>query len=261
MPDILDTELREALGAEVPDGLAYREEYLRQIRSRVAQRSHRRAAMGVAAACIVAASAIALPQLLSPSGEEKQPDVATGGLQGEQQPAPWSDVEVPDDREGDDWFVVPGTAYLVADGTAGTARWLATSSDLAADSHGCIFVRSEALFRSMQASCFDTWRTGQTSRHFQFVGDRDAQYAVIAGAVSTDARSVTLTFSDGRTTSVAAVATPTSGELRFFAVAVATPARLDTVLPIDAQGQVAPPPPDLPWSVNCDEGCPTQPAN
>ncbi len=260
MPDILDAELREALRAELPDGLAYREEYLRQIRSRVTERSHRRAAMGVAAACIVAASAIAVAQLVSPPGQEKQPDVATGGPHGEQQPSPWSDVEVPDDREGEP-FVVPGTAYLVADGTAGTARWLAASGDVADDSHGCIFVRSEALFGSMQGGCFDTWRTDQTARHFEFTGDRDPRYAVIAGAVSTEARSVTLIFSDGRTTSVAAVATPTSAELRFFAVAVATPARLDTVHPIDAKGQVAPPPPNLPWSVNCDEGCPTQPAN
>lgn len=255
MPDILDTELREALGTEVPDQLAYREEHLRQIRARAQMRSYRRAAAGVAAACMVAASVIAVPHLFSPSGQENQSDVATGSPDGEQ-PSPWSDVEVPDDREGD-IFVVPGTAYLVADGAAGTASWLAASSDVADESHGCIFVRSEALFGSMQAGCFDTWRTDQSARFFRFTGDRDPQFAVVAGAVSTEARSVTLTFSDGRTVSAEAVATPTSAELRFFAVAVATPAHIDTVEPIDVGGQIAPPPPNLPWSVNCDSGCPT----
>lgn len=259
MPDILDTELREALGVEVPDGLAYREERLRQIRARAHKRSYRRAAAGLAAACIVAASAIVVSQLLSPPGEENQSGVATGGPDGEQ-PSPWSDVEVPDDREGD-LFVVPGTAYLVADGTAGTAQWLAASADVADDSHGCIFVRSEALFETMQAGCFDTWRTDQSARYFRFTGDREPQFEVIAGAVSTEARSVTLTFSDGRTASAEAVATPTSAELRFFAVAVPSPANIDTVEPIDADGQIAPPPPNLPWSVTCDRGCPTKPAD
>jgi len=259
MPDILDTELREALGVGVPDGLTYREERLRQIRARAHKRSYRRAAAGVAAACIVAASVIVVPQLLSPPGDENQSDVTTSGPDGEQ-PSPWSDVEVPDDREGD-IFVVPGTAYLVADGTAGTARWLAVSADVAEESHGCIFVRSEALFESMQAGCFDTWRTDQRARYFQFTGDRDPRFEVIAGAVGTEARSVTLTFTDGRTASVQAVATPTSAELRFFAVAVASPVDIDTVEPIDADGQIAPPPPNLPWSVTCDGGCPTKPAD
>lgn len=257
MPDVFDTELREVLGSEVPDRLVYHEEHLQRIRVRAQMRSRRRAAGGVVAACIVAVSAIAGPQLLSGPGQEN-PSVATGGPHDEQ-PSPWSDLEVPDDRTGD-LFVVPGTAYLVAEGTAGGAQWLASSSDLATDNPGCIFVRSDALFRTMQGGCFDTWRTGQTARYSKFTGERDPQFAVIAGAVSTEARSVTLTFSDGRTASAEAVATPSSSELRFFAVAVATPVDIDSVEPIDADGQTAPPPPNLPWSVNCDdEICPTPP--
>lgn len=257
MPDILDAELAEALGGETPNGLAYREEHLRQVHARALKRSHRRAAVGVAAACVAVASAGVAAEVFPRPVQENESGLVADGPS-EVQASPWSNVVVPDDREGD-LFVVPGTAYLVAEGSAGDAVWLAASADVLDDRRGCIFIRSEALFGTMQAGCFDSWRKGLDARHFRFEGDRNPEYAIVAGAVSTQARSVTVTFSDGRTTSAEAVATPSSTELRYFAVAVTTSATIASVDPVDANGQAVSPPPNLPWSTagNCGAGCPT----
>lgn len=129
-----------------------------------------------------------------------------------------------------------GKAWVVGRGSVAGRSWTVVSSGIGNDRSACLLADDEVFQRF--GICFDHWTPGQPADWTALSSVRpEVDAAAVAGFVPASARSVVVTFADGRSTVAAAVGTPTSSALRFFAVVV--PGRREvvrTVVPLGADG-------------------------
>lgn len=258
MADHTDHVLERTLGsADVPDSLQFRPDRLQDIRRRARRRGRTRLVSGLVGAAAVGVAATAVGSSLFTPGEvvTGAPSQDSSSAETDAQPSPWSDTPVAEDMDGPA-FSVPGTAYLIADGSVEGQQWVAASGNAADPSPSCVFVKGDGLFTTMQAACFDVWDGTELANWATFHPETAEEGTVIVGAVDTSARQVIITFDDGGREVVDAVATPTSGELRFFATSTSQPMAVRTVVPLDAAGAPAAPP-NKAQAPLCDSACPT----
>lgn len=163
-------------------------------------------------------------------------------------PEPWSD------RKHHDVPEHYRPAYVISEGTIAGRKWFAVShrapgqdggtSCVSTAPHGTVF---EPFY------CFAYWPEGKRANWYTSratIGAKtdpnQPEATLVLGATSTDARTVQVLLSNGRTYTTDAVGTPTSHRLRYFAVVVPVKdAKVDDVRPLDANGELADPPPPV----------------
>lgn len=240
MADLLDTE---RLGAELralASGVPDSGDPVAAVLGRVRRRRIRQRLGASALVGAVAASGL----LLVPYVAENMPGHAVdiGFTTSATPPPPWSDRIA----TGDD-FVGIDDPYVVAEGTVAGLGWTAASTDMDVQFRGCLLTSEWKLF-GRPFVCYDNWAAGRESKWDTEHANGDIEATLVFGAAGPQARTVRITVRDAPDTVVPAVATPTSPDLRFFATVLpSADARVDSVTPLDTNGDPADPPPGLPW--------------
>lgn len=257
----MNREIQEALKrrcAEPPPQLKYSEDRLAAIRRRGSQRRRRaQAAIGSVATTAIILIAIGVAGAVETGLPESDKGSAVG-TEGAVTPEPWSDVVVATDQSK---LPLPGSAYLVAEANTADGDWRAASFQPADDSHGCLVEIAAGVIATPSGTCFDAWPVEKAVQWDTWRGGPDSDYILILGATGMDARSVRVTFEGGAVYRTEAMATPTSDDLRFFALMPETPAHVQAVEAFTSNGTAAEPPSGLPWTVACDTAnpCPSAP--
>ncbi len=247
--------IREAVERAVPDSLSFDERRLGDIKRLARRRQRTRGVgLGVGAAAIATAGIFGAVAALG-GADAPQIEVATSSDTNSDMPPPqpYSDTEVPDGEA-----VLPGPSYVVAADPSGETDWKAVTMNPVDGDRGCVMVLSDDLYDTPMGNCFDTWKVGKLTRFDVYQGDRDSSITIVAGATGMSARSVIIRFDDGSSTVVDAVATPASGDLRFFAASTPSDVTVRDVEPLDDAGEPALPPDGLPWRYDCPDICPTE---
>ncbi len=239
MADLLDTERLGAQLRDLASGVPECRDPVTAVLGRVRRRRVRQRVSASALVGAVAASGL----LLVPYVSENLPghDVEIGFASGATPPPPWSDrIATGDDFAGID------DPYVVAEGTTAGRDWTMASTNEHGLFSGCL-VEGGGFF-GRQFMCYDGWAAGRASMWAAERVNGDIDATLVFGAAGPEARTVRISARDAADTIVPAVATPTSPDLRFFATVLpSADARVDSVTPLDANGDPAAPPPGLPW--------------
>lgn len=261
MSDERHAYMRDSVTKLLPQELKYHEGMLKGVRRRALKRRRAKLTLASAAAVSVVGMVfgVAVLSMTQPTGSADDSAVARdGGAAAE--PAPWSDEVLDDGAGGASTMVLPGTAYVVAQGTTAAGNWVSASFRPDEKSHGCIMEVAGRVFPQPFGTCFDTWGAERPVQWDAWRGGPKSRYMLVLGAVGTDARSVRVTFADGTVDHAKATATPTTNDLRFFAVVAEASTDVQTVDALTSDGAPAAPPAGLPWTVDCtpSDPCPTR---
>lgn len=241
--------VRGLLSSDMPSELLLHPHHLDRVVTRGERRARRRR-MTAAGGVLAVMSVVGITGVTWWSTTPPETTVADADLV----PAraePWSAVSVTTPT----WL--PDNSFLVAQGRARGPAWQVVSARLAHDEQGCLLKADADSMGDTHGVCFDTWPVGQTTQLRTWPLSDTQQLAV--GAVSATARTVEVQLSDGTTVTADAVATPSSDVLRYFAVPVPA-GSVEDVAGVTGNGEVAAPPPGLPWSSSCANSgapCPT----
>jgi hypothetical protein len=157
-------------------------------------------------------------------------------------------------------------AYYIARGEVSTESWSVLAFSDNGASAGCLVAyEGPANSFGRPYQCFDEWPKGRRSDFLATQGSVKEKNTpkidavMVMGAVSVDARTVQVRTTAGQVYTANAVATPVSEHLRFFAVVIPKKnAKVASIRPLDATGQLANAPTGLPATGG---PCVVRPAN